>query len=829
MELEELITAGTECLKDGSFEEGIAVLSLVLGKDYWDAKVVNHLAQAYRAIGDAERARQHFAELVEYYSSVNDYTSAISCQAEILDIYRDDIVSIAKLGDLFVAGGKPNSAIEEYRRALKLISFSEASQQYIEVAEKLVALAERDLKQREDLIDKYLQVEDKDSALEHLSKLALLYAGKGDYKASIELYHKMVSLAPEDMEFSRKLEQMVDMEGKRRSKRLKVVRICVLLVLLFSILGIVLGYVLHARTQYFKIEIEAEKLAAEGKYNEASQKIQDFFYSFPFSPMSGKVKRKMQEYDTLAKNLTREKLRKKKEREEKAINEAKRFAEAIPQSDRLVEVEKLLNEVNALLKSAEYDEQKRILTEVQLKLKGIDAKIEKLIQQANRELSQGNFTAAHSLFVAILDGYHASSKVAALQIPVRVECKLPSVADVFVNGKPAGSTPVVLRLEPEEEVKVVIKAEGFEPYEELLRPKRKGLIVTTLERAAFWSKKFAASKIFETKALFSEAGIVCVTRDGEILILSPENGELKDTLSLDKLTSDSTTVHDITANPIVKGSIMYLPSLDGSLYAINLVQKKIIWTFKTSDFLRASPVLAYNPLLGKDVLIFGSDNGFLYCLNSLDGKQMWQYKAKEAIISSPVIVGGYVFFTCRDGKLYKLTLARGELIKKVMTSSAISSSPVVKGDKLFFGNDDGDLYVIKHSDLSILHCVPVGGGKIRTAPLFFGNFLIVTGSPSSPGTKKPSHVTILDMNGWRTVSQVSLTGLSRTRPIVFKDLLLCASSDGYIYCYKFSKENGELASQLWMYDVGSRIVAEPSSNGRIVVFPVERGRVIAFQ
>jgi outer membrane protein assembly factor BamB len=87
---------------------------------------------------------------------------------------------------------------------------------------------------------------------------------------------------------------------------------------------------------------------------------------------------------------------------------------------------------------------------------------------------------------------------------------------------------------------------------------------------------------------------------------------------------------------------------DSKILKVDLIQKKVTWSFKTGATVNSSPALA------NGVIYVGSDDGRLYAINAEDGSQLWNYRTAGKIDSSPTYVNGVVYVTSWDGKIYAI-------------------------------------------------------------------------------------------------------------------------------------------------------------------------------
>ncbi|UCC17827.1 MAG: PQQ-like beta-propeller repeat protein [Dehalococcoidales bacterium] len=102
-----------------------------------------------------------------------------------------------------------------------------------------------------------------------------------------------------------------------------------------------------------------------------------------------------------------------------------------------------------------------------------------------------------------------------------------------------------------------------------------------------------------------------------------------------------------TTTPLIDGDILYLGS-GNFVVALNTDTQQIIWEFATGDTVRSSPAKAGS------VIYIGSEDGNLYALDAVTGELQWQFETGGAITASPVVMDGVVYVGSTDGNFYAI-------------------------------------------------------------------------------------------------------------------------------------------------------------------------------
>jgi eukaryotic-like serine/threonine-protein kinase len=174
---------------------------------------------------------------------------------------------------------------------------------------------------------------------------------------------------------------------------------------------------------------------------------------------------------------------------------------------------------------------------------------------------------------------------------------------------------------------------------------------------------------FKTRGPIRSAGECDATRvylnggDGVIYALDKQTGKPQWMFStfgavLGERTYDAADYFH--SKPLKADNLLYVGSGDGRLYALNIADGTVRWTFKANNIIHTSPVLH------NDKVIFGSSDGFLYAINKVNGDLVWKFKSAGhryfpagEMQGSPVVSQGLVFIGSRDYNLYAVEANEG--------------------------------------------------------------------------------------------------------------------------------------------------------------------------
>ncbi len=252
-----------------------------------------------------------------------------------------------------------------------------------------------------------------------------------------------------------------------------------------------------------------------------------------------------------------------------------------------------------------------------------------------------------------------------------------------------------------------------------------------------------------------------LTSDGQLLVPSYDHN----LYSIDTATGVGKVLFSgaknrLIASPLVFNNIIYQPSADEYIYAINLDGTQAWAAQKTGGQIWATPATgpdcgciyvasmdhiiykfdaANGTLLNKSqdlggaivgTPVVGSD-GTLYVgtfgkkMLALDGSSLeikWQYDTKDWVWAGPQLAGDVLYFGDLAGEFYALN-TDGTARWQIQAKSAIVDTPVVEQDNIYFSTESDTLYIVNTSGAVVAS--PVIGGVIYSSPVITGDSFLV--------------------------------------------------------------------------------------------------------
>jgi eukaryotic-like serine/threonine-protein kinase len=201
----------------------------------------------------------------------------------------------------------------------------------------------------------------------------------------------------------------------------------------------------------------------------------------------------------------------------------------------------------------------------------------------------------------------------------------------------------------------------------------------------------AINPIADQRVWIADAGAsirssACVTKD--YIYFGSESGEM---LCIDfrgQIRWHFRARRAITATPLVSDGVIYFPSLDGTVYAVDAKTGWAIWRFRMGKGSISSPCKVDNHLF------LGSADGHIYCIDTVSAKEVWRFKGDHQISGSPIIHNDSLLCGSADGKLHCLEYRTGRPRWSFNTGGAITGTLAASNDTIFFGSTDHILYAL---------------------------------------------------------------------------------------------------------------------------------------
>jgi outer membrane protein assembly factor BamB len=224
------------------------------------------------------------------------------------------------------------------------------------------------------------------------------------------------------------------------------------------------------------------------------------------------------------------------------------------------------------------------------------------------------------------------------------------------------------------------------------------------------------------------------------------------------------------SSPLAHEKYLYVTSLNGRLYCLNISDGSEVWNFKTGTDDARRPIRS-SPATDGATIAFGCDDGCLYGVACSDGSRKWKFQTGQSIFASPIIVDGRVVVGSLDCKVYCLELSTGALVWSFDAKSRVFGNASTNGKLVFVGAADGTCYALDVANGSVVWKFDAKS-VINSAPLVVNDVLYV-GSLDK-------NVYALDIQTGRQIWNFVADGRVKVSPVLWGGTLLIASEDSYV-------------------------------------------------
>ncbi|MDH5769779.1 MAG: PQQ-binding-like beta-propeller repeat protein [Candidatus Bathyarchaeota archaeon] len=290
----------------------------------------------------------------------------------------------------------------------------------------------------------------------------------------------------------------------------------------------------------------------------------------------------------------------------------------------------------------------------------------------------------------------------------------------------------------------------------------------------------------------------------------------------------------VTTSPAVAEGMVFVGTLGGKFYALDVATGEIVWIFNTDSPISSSPAVI------DGIVFFGTEEpGKVYALDSYSGLARWVYEVPDgaAVYSSPAIFSDMVFVGCADRYLrclskfegnllwttyiggeklsspaildnmifvtspyvYAVDVFTGKLLWTYKTNWAVISSPAVADGLVFVGSQNDDKAFALEQDTGKLVWSFRTGGWLTSPAVDSAKRLVVLGCRDARIYCLDEHTGNLQ---WEYVDGVNYLSAPT---ITMNGLVYVGSTNGNFYC--IDEETGE---EVWKYVIGAPIVSSPS-------------------
>ena len=278
---------------------------------------------------------------------------------------------------------------------------------------------------------------------------------------------------------------------------------------------------------------------------------------------------------------------------------------------------------------------------------------------------------------------------------------------------------------------------------------------------------------------------------------------------------------------VIQDSVAYfcLSPKENRLYAINLLNRKVLWEADVKD---ASPgsIFVSNRLIvssaegeilawetdGRRAWRFAAegrfpgsvssadgklfqpgDQGILYVLAADDGAELYRVELEGPLMAPPAI-DRLAFLGDLDGNVYALDPSDGAVVWRARTSGSVWASPAVTGERVYLGTSRGEVVSLDAATGRTLWTF-IAGEVIKAAPLVVGG-VVITGTAGGL-------VVSLDATDGSVIDSTRVRGSIDVPPVTDGERVYVATDRGKITCLGDGYDYGDQRDQRKLPEDGS--------------------------
>ena len=220
--------------EQGFYLKAVAVYKQILRIDPTQVGVNLQLAELYKQLGLLNDAMKQYEEVSNYYHEEGRTREALAALRQIVDLDPENVASRIKLAELYSREQMADEAVEEFSRAADFLRADNRIDDFVKVSERLVFHQPDNIQVIKELANIYLQRQDPRRSLQKLQmafkldprdeetlemlaqafqglgqvtktvsvlkELSRIHADNGDAEKRLEIYRRVLLLAPDDEE-----------------------------------------------------------------------------------------------------------------------------------------------------------------------------------------------------------------------------------------------------------------------------------------------------------------------------------------------------------------------------------------------------------------------------------------------------------------------------------------------------------------------------------------------------------------------------------------------------------------------------------------------------
>jgi len=784
----------SKALSKGDLDRAIRIGRNLVYRDPGDMEALSQLAGSLRAAGRMPEAAQEYVRLGERLRADENWPSAAKAFGLASECAPEDRVCLKDQVDALGRAGKTAEAVTQAKRLIDALLAEGRSPEAVEAGRLVATLAPRDPNAHVLLADALLGARKKDDALGVLLA-ARAQVPMTEVDTLAELDRRILELDPT------RAPRPSTQRKSRSSGRGKVVALVVVLLAAGGGLVVLDG---KARKDLAETKEAVAGLIAEKKWDEARAAYDRVRASHRISLIGGAVDTAIAELEAARKRAQAGGPDHVDVPDAAALEKAQKDAETLEDKgefDAAITAWKRLQDLAAKAKKADVAEvAKNGVQRVERHLR----ESEDLLERATRAEEAKDYAEACGLVLRLRRDYPLTPSSRKSAYPFLVDSTPPG-ADVLVQGKKVGKTPIVVHLVPGQDEQVRMEFAGCpavsRTLESLLSGEITGQFIQTFARLARWRSSVGGA--IEATPILVEGAIWVANRSGSIVLLDPVTGNERSKIEVGRSA--------ISRCFLRVGGLILVGSDDGTLHGIGPTDTKPRWSVGTGAPLRM-PV-AVVPEAGRAVS--GGADARVRGVSLSNGALDWTLPLPSAVASAPAAWRGLALLVTDAGTLLAVDPAKGETSWKLEGLPPALGRTVVEQDRLYAAGSDGRVVAVDLTKRQVAWSVTLESGAPGGLGLSEGRLLLGLGNGA---------VVSLDPASGSKQWSCPTGGTVSAPPVASGGVVYAGSDDEFVYA--IAAADGQVR---WRFEVGSKVRSGVLIGTGLIYFGADDGRVYAVE
>ena len=668
--LDDLANAREMCVKEGRTRHIIKICERMLAKGVDNPDLRASLAEAAEQLGEVDKAAIHYGILARYYLDQGAEDHAVTILQKIVKLIPKHVPSRKVLARILSQKGEIPEAIGHYTALVQALVESRRMDEGMEFAKEGLDLDPENLDLLQALSHIHMTAKDKTPASAVIAKMGDVLEKTGRTRAAEEMYRRAVQIDPANAAARMTLNRIEEQEKARRAKPILV---GVVVVVLIAVTGA-------------GVTVGMNELLAKQAYNSTLKR----YRSSEVSPeeMWLAIAKPSLSVDP-AEAIT-------EMRNSRQQSDEKEFVATLKTQNRKMELQRKLAGAEAMFKRHDYAGASPILTAMAAEKEFPDlvtkarnmlneiTTTEKYLKDYRKwiEANEGRSETLQDEYekkLELLNKYPWCTEARELKLPVMVKTT-PDGADIYVNGRFRGSSPIPLYYVPGERVEITASLKGYRSEKKSIPGKIDGVEMSlSLEREAVLAVNLGGE--VDVPALFLENLMVVANRSGKILALDRNTGQ-----TVWSVNVSEQGLGDVTSHMVYYAGRLYFGVADGTVRMVEVSKTgaKSGWTALQGARTTARPAVKRLELLNQRLFVFVADEaGVITCLEADTGATVWTARATGSVEGNLAATERYLYVPTRNGDLLVLESSTGREVKRIGLDGAVSDL-ILDNDKLYF-------------------------------------------------------------------------------------------------------------------------------------------------